>query len=48
MMMRKPRLCLCKRRAQAEDVANAVVYVVTQPEKVCINKILIRPSQQPN
>jgi NADP-dependent 3-hydroxy acid dehydrogenase YdfG len=48
MVMRKPRLYLCKRRAEAEDVANAIGYVVTPPEKVCINKILIRPSQPPN
>ena len=33
---------------KAEDIANAVVYVVTQPERVSINEILIRPSQQPN
>jgi NADP-dependent 3-hydroxy acid dehydrogenase YdfG len=33
---------------QAEDIANAIVYVVTQPERVSINELLIRPSQQPN
>ncbi len=33
---------------QAEDIAHAIVYVVTQPERVSINEILIRPSQQPN
>ncbi len=33
---------------QAEDIANAIVYVVTQPQRVSINEILIRPSQQPN
>ena len=33
---------------KAEDIANAVVYVVTQPERVSINEILIRPSRQPN
>jgi NADP-dependent 3-hydroxy acid dehydrogenase YdfG len=32
----------------AEDIANAIAYVVTQPERVSINEILIRPSQQPN
>ena len=33
---------------QAKDIANAIAYVVTQPERVSINEILIRPSQQPN
>ena len=33
---------------KAEDIANAVIYVVTQPTRVSINEILIRPSQQPN
>ena len=33
---------------QAEDIANAIIYVVTQPQRVSINEILIRPSQQPN
>src|SRR5918998_1055222 len=33
---------------KAEDIANAVIYVVTQPPRVSINEILIRPSQQPN
>ena len=33
---------------QAEDIANAIVYVVTRPERVSINEILIRPSKQPN
>ncbi len=33
---------------QAEDIANAIIYVVTQPQRVSINEILIRPSKQPN
>jgi NADP-dependent 3-hydroxy acid dehydrogenase YdfG len=33
---------------QAEDIANAIIYVVIQPQRVSINEILIRPSQQPN
>ncbi len=33
---------------KAEDIANAIVYVVTRPDRVSINEILIRPSQQPN
>jgi len=32
---------------QAEDIASAVVYAVTQPERVSVNEILIRPTQQP-
>jgi NADP-dependent 3-hydroxy acid dehydrogenase YdfG len=33
---------------QPEDIAAAIVYCVTQPERVSINEILIRPTQQPN
>jgi NADP-dependent 3-hydroxy acid dehydrogenase YdfG len=32
---------------QAEDIANAVVYAVEQPDRVSVNEILIRPTQQP-
>ena len=31
----------------AEDIANAIVYATTQPERVSVNEILIRPTQQP-
>ena len=31
----------------SEDIAAAVVYAVTQPERVSVNEILIRPTQQP-
>lgn len=34
-------------RLQSEDIANAIVYAVTQPERVSVNEILIRPTQQP-
>ncbi|MDP8947253.1 MAG: SDR family NAD(P)-dependent oxidoreductase [Actinomycetota bacterium] len=34
-------------RLQAEDIADAIVYAVTQPERVSVNEILIRPTQQP-
>ncbi len=33
---------------QPEDIASAIAYVVTQPERVSINEVLIRPTQQPN
>ena len=32
---------------QSEDIAHAIVYAVTQPERVSVNEILIRPTQQP-
>jgi NADP-dependent 3-hydroxy acid dehydrogenase YdfG len=31
----------------SEDVASAVVYAATQPDRVSVNEILIRPTQQP-
>ncbi|MEV1170455.1 SDR family NAD(P)-dependent oxidoreductase [Nonomuraea sp. NPDC049784] len=34
------------RTLQPEDIANAVVYGVTQPEHVAVNEILIRPTDQ--
>jgi NADP-dependent 3-hydroxy acid dehydrogenase YdfG len=34
-------------RLQAEDIAAAIVYAATQPERVSVNEILIRPTQQP-
>ena len=33
---------------ESEDIANAIAYVVTQPERVSINEVLIRPTHQPN
>jgi NADP-dependent 3-hydroxy acid dehydrogenase YdfG len=32
---------------QAEDIANAIAYTVTQPERVSVSEVLIRPTQQP-
>ena len=34
-------------RLEAEDIAKAIVYAVTQPERVSVNEILMRPTQQP-
>lgn len=31
---------------QAQDIANAIVYALAQPEHVAINEILVRPSTQ--
>ena len=34
------------RQLQASDIANAVLYAVSQPDYVCINEILMRPTDQ--
>ena len=34
-------------RLQAADIADSILYAVTQPERVSVNEILIRPTQQP-
>ena len=33
---------------QPEDIANAIAYAVGQPERVSVNEILIRPTEQAN
>jgi NADP-dependent 3-hydroxy acid dehydrogenase YdfG len=33
---------------QSEDIANAITYAVGQPQRVSVNEILIRPTQQTN
>jgi NADP-dependent 3-hydroxy acid dehydrogenase YdfG len=33
-------------RLQADDIARAVLYMVTQPRHVAVNEILIRPTEQ--
>lgn len=33
-------------RMQPEDIADAIVYVVTRPRHVAINEVLIRPTEQ--
>jgi NADP-dependent 3-hydroxy acid dehydrogenase YdfG len=31
---------------EAEDIADAITYIVTRPRHVAINEILIRPTEQ--
>jgi NADP-dependent 3-hydroxy acid dehydrogenase YdfG len=33
-------------RLRAEDIADAIVYIVSRPRHVAINEILVRPTQQ--
>jgi NADP-dependent 3-hydroxy acid dehydrogenase YdfG len=35
-------------RMEAEDIADAVSYIVTRPRRVAVNEILIRPTEQDN
>lgn len=36
-----------RRRLESEDVAQAILYAVTAPDRVNVNEILIRPTDQP-
>jgi NADP-dependent 3-hydroxy acid dehydrogenase YdfG len=31
---------------QAEDIAAAVIYAVTQPRHAAVNEVLVRPTEQ--
>ena len=33
-------------RLQADDIADAIAYVVTRPRHVAINEVLVRPTDQ--
>ena len=33
-------------RLEADDIADAIAYVVTRPRHVAINEVLIRPTEQ--
>ncbi len=33
-------------RLQAEDIADAITYIVTRPRRVAVNELLIRPTEQ--
>jgi NADP-dependent 3-hydroxy acid dehydrogenase YdfG len=35
-------------RLEAQDIANAITYVVTRPRRVAVNEVLIRPTEQQN
>ena len=34
------------RSLQPEDIARAILYVVTQPPHVAVNEVLVRPTDQ--
>ena len=33
-------------RMEAEDIADAIAYIVTRPRRVAVNEVLIRPTEQ--
>ncbi len=33
-------------RLEADDIADAITYIVTRPRRVAVNEILIRPTEQ--
>jgi NADP-dependent 3-hydroxy acid dehydrogenase YdfG len=33
-------------RLEADDIADAVTYVVTRPRHVALNEVLVRPTEQ--
>ena len=33
-------------RLEAEDIADAIAYIVTRPRRVAVNEILVRPTEQ--
>jgi NADP-dependent 3-hydroxy acid dehydrogenase YdfG len=33
-------------RLEAQDIADAIAYIVTRPRRVAVNEILIRPATQ--
>jgi len=33
-------------RMEADDIADAIAYVVTRPRRVAVNEMLIRPTEQ--
>ena len=35
-------------RMEADDIADAIAYIVTRPRRVAVNEMLIRPTEQDN
>jgi NADP-dependent 3-hydroxy acid dehydrogenase YdfG len=35
-----------EQKLEAEDIADAILYIVTRPRHVAINEILVRPTEQ--
>ena len=33
-------------RLEAEDIADAISYIVTRPRRVAVNEVLFRPTEQ--
>jgi NADP-dependent 3-hydroxy acid dehydrogenase YdfG len=33
-------------RLEAEDIADAIAYIVTRPRRMAVNEVLIRPTEQ--
>jgi NADP-dependent 3-hydroxy acid dehydrogenase YdfG len=34
-------------RLEADDIADAITYIVTRPRRMAVNEVLIRPTEQP-
>ena len=43
---REPCAASSGRRMEAEDIADAITYIVTRPRHVAVNEMLIRPTEQ--
>jgi NADP-dependent 3-hydroxy acid dehydrogenase YdfG len=39
-------LTMSVERPEADDIADAITYIVTRPGRVAVNEILIRPTEQ--
>ena len=33
-------------RLEAEDIGDAIAYIVTRPRRMAVNEILVRPTEQ--